>query len=153
MKWILGIIGGIVVGFGGNWLFWHWKNLRRLSVSIETKGVMANVRLHPSEQHIIEVTITNVGNKSVNVKECWFTIDGERKHIVVDRSRLVTMHESLPTRLEPDEQCVIGYPAQAFYGKRLSRVTVEDYLGNSWRATARSVRKASAELERSRIAA
>lgn len=153
MEWILSVIGGIVVCFGGSWLFWHWRNVRKLSVSIETKGVMANIPLHPSEEHIVEVTITNVGNKSVNVKECWFIVDGERKHIAVDRSRLLTMQESLPTRLEPDEQWIVGYPAEAFYGRQLSRVTVEDHIGNSWRAASRGVKKVSAELRIRRAAA
>lgn len=153
MDRILELAVAIGLAFVGSWLFWQWKNLRKLKVSIETRGVVASIPIQPCEEHIIQVTITNVGRKAVNVKQCWFTVDGQRQHIVVDRRRLLTMPEDLPTKLEPDEQCVIGYPAHGLYGHRLSCVIVEDFLGNRWRATGGGVRRASAELEKYQIAA
>lgn len=153
MEWILGVTGCIVAGFVGNWLFWQWKNVRKLRVSVATRGVVACVPLHPSEEHVLQVTITNVGNKVVNLKQCYFTVDGETVHIAVLRDRLITMREGLPRTLAPDDQCTIGFPANAFYGRRLTRVMIEDHLGNRWYARGRSVRGAALDLERYRIAA
>ncbi len=146
MDWILTVLGGVLIAVVSSWLTWRRTNIRRLRVSVATKGVVATFPIDPREQHILQVTITNTGSKLVNIKQCYFTIDGEGKQIVVDRTRLVTMQEGLPRKLDSAEQCDIGYPAAAFQGRRLTGVVVEDYLGKRWYASSRSVKKAVADL-------
>ena len=146
MDWLLTVLGGILIAVVSGWLTWRWTNLRRLRVSVAAKGVVANIPLEPIEQHILEVTITNTGNKLVNIKQCYFTIDGEGKQVAVDRTRLVTMQEGLPRKLDAAEQCVICYPAVAFQGRRLTGVAVEDHLGKRWYASTHNVRRAEADL-------
>ena len=146
MDWLFTILAGILIAVVSSWITWRWKTLRRLTVFVAVKGVVANVPLEPIEETILEVTITNTGNKLVNIKQCYFTIDGEGKQVAVDRTRLLTMREGLPRKLDAAEQCVIGYPAVAFQGQRLTGVSVEDYLGKRWYASSRNVKRAVADM-------
>lgn len=146
MNWLLSVCAGIVIAVVSGWLTWRWSNRCQLRVSVAARGAVASFQIEPCEEHILQVTITNTGNKLVNIRECIFTIDGEPKAIVVKRNGLRTMSEGLPRKLDTAEQCVIGYPAVHFQKKRLTGVTVEDHLGNRWHASSRDVLKAETDM-------
>lgn len=146
MDWVLTVLAGLVIAVVSGGVGWRLRNLSRLRVSVESRALVASFPIDPREEHTLEVTMTNTGNKVVNIEQCYFTMDGEGMTVEVARERLATMKEGLPRKLDPGEQCVIRYPAVAFQGKRLTRVAVGDYLGKRWYAPSRDVKRAEANL-------
>lgn len=147
MEWFLRVTGGILIAAVSGWLTWRHTNMCRVRVLVAVRGQVATVPIDPLEELIFEVTMTNTGNKLVNLKHCLFIMDGEPRQVVIDRSRFVTLPKDLPKKLDVAEEWQVAYPAESFRGYDVTGVQVEDYLGHRWYAPASNVRRAVADLK------
>ena len=144
---VLQIVGGGLV----TWFLFLRQNKRKLKLEVQARGQFASIPLHPMERHAVQIIVTNVGQRSINVENCFFRIDGESKQIFIHRHNFVTFREGFPRTLEPDEKCCVSYPAEAFYGHDLSSVSVVDSQGKRWSAPTSAVRNAAREIATLRL--
>ena len=90
------------------------------------------------------MTINNIGNISVDIRDCYFTLSGSQVRIELDRSSLITMEEGLPQKLDAGEECVIKYPAYLFW--QLTGVAIKEKRGKFWHVSGKSVKKAAKDM-------